>query len=223
MSPGSTLTTATPISRSSAANVFDTRSSAALLAPYTPHPGYPPMAASLEMFTTRPCDRTRRGSASWMRARGAIVSTSRTRRKLSREAMLRGGRGVSPRSEALFTRTSIWPQRPAGSRIRRRWAASLTSPGIDTTGDPVDASSAAALRSSASPRAVMIRTSPCFARKPARIRPSPRLAPVMTASFFESRKRDVIEVDVDISIRRRYPLPITKDTNQFPPNEEENY
>src|SRR4051812_9956358 len=40
MSPGSTVTADTPRSRSSAASVLVSSSSAALLAPYGPHPGY---------------------------------------------------------------------------------------------------------------------------------------------------------------------------------------
>src|SRR5207245_5802097 len=55
-SPGSTATTPTPASRNSFASVLLRRSSAALLLPYAPHPGYPPREASLVIFTTRPCD-----------------------------------------------------------------------------------------------------------------------------------------------------------------------
>ena len=54
MSPGSTRTADTPASRSSVASVRVSSSSAALLAPYGPQPGYAPCAASLVMFTMRP-------------------------------------------------------------------------------------------------------------------------------------------------------------------------
>src|SRR2546422_1788995 len=79
MSPGSTLTMPTPSFLSSTARAFEIRSSAALLAPYTPHPGYPATAAPLVMFTTSPWERIRRGRASWTRARGASTLTSNTR------------------------------------------------------------------------------------------------------------------------------------------------
>ena len=54
MSPGSTSTAETPCSRSSDASVRVSSSSAALVAPYGPQPGYAAVAASLVMFTIRP-------------------------------------------------------------------------------------------------------------------------------------------------------------------------
>src|SRR2546422_1363873 len=82
-SPGSTATTPTPASRSSFASVLLRRSSAALLLPYPPHPGYPPREASLVIFTTRPRDFWRIGRHVRMSASGATTLTSNTRRRTS--------------------------------------------------------------------------------------------------------------------------------------------
>src|SRR5947199_5633607 len=82
-SPGSTATTPMPASRNSFASVLLRRSSAALLLPYPPHPGYPPRAASLVIFTTRPCDFWRIGRHVRVSASGAKTLTSNTRRRTS--------------------------------------------------------------------------------------------------------------------------------------------
>src|SRR5207302_1506235 len=145
------------------------------------------------MFTTSPRARVRRGRASRTRARGASVFTSKTRRNVSWEAFSRGGGGVSPRSEALLTSRSIRPYRFAASSSRRRSLGTLTSPGIEITGTPAAANSFAAAWRSASFLAMAIRAYPCFARKPARTRPKPRLAPVIRATFWTIPGAEFIE------------------------------
>src|SRR5438132_11167340 len=145
------------------------------------------------MFTTSPRARVRRGRASRTRARGASVFTSKTRRNVSREAFSRGGSGVSPRSEALLTSRSIRPYRFAASSSRRRSLGTLTSPGIETRGAPAASNSLAAAWRSASFLAMTIRAYPCFARKPARTRPKPRLAPVIRATVWTMAGAEFIE------------------------------
>src|SRR6185312_8526215 len=81
MSPGSTMTADTPSPRSSAASVFVSSSSAALLAPYGPQPGYAACAASLVMLTTRPRRWASSEAARWISAIGAPALTGKTRPK----------------------------------------------------------------------------------------------------------------------------------------------
>src|SRR3972149_5332398 len=86
------------------------------------------MAASLEMFTTRPCELSRRGNASCTRARGARTFTSRTLRRFSREVSARGGSGDVPSSDALFTSTSIRPAQVRGAWGRGRGGGGSVRP-----------------------------------------------------------------------------------------------
>src|SRR5258706_7914391 len=135
------------------------------------------------MLTTVPPEDLRRGSAACTRASGATTLTSRTARSAEASSFSSGGKGVGPRSDALLTRMCKPPSLWAASTRRARCFESATSPAMGSACPPRSLISAAAAASSAGPLAVITTAKPWPARNLESVRPSPRPAPVTSATL----------------------------------------
>ena len=184
ISPGSTVSTRTPVPASSAAQTRPSCSSAAFDAPYAPQRSYASVAASEVTLTIVPPPRSTIGPASaFVRRNGPTRFTASARSRSSQSVSSSSRSGTGPSVLALLTRTSIGPTAaaawPAIACVASRSATSAT---IACASPPAARIAATAAASSSAWRATSTTRAPARASASPSARPSPRLPPV-TSTF----------------------------------------